>query len=238
MDLSPQQVRSTSFKTVKKGFDPTEVKAFQDSVAAAVESAQNQAMAMEARARAAVSKLQELSAHSPEPSTLVASPNDSDTISRTLLLAQRTADSTVADARLEASNLSSDAKQEAAGLLEGARTAAAKLIDEAKVEGRRSADTERLKAEAEVQALLAKRDFLVSDVDHLEQFLVAQRERLRDAAVSLHALVERVPGGLAEMRRPLLSAVVSQDITAEIPALDITAINGDHSDVTIAGSEL
>ena len=177
MDLSPQQVRSTSFKTVKKGFDPTEVKAVQDSVAAAVESAQNQAMAMEARARAAVSKFQELSAHSaePEPSTFVASPNDSETISRTLLLAQRTADSTVADARLEASTLSSDAKQEAAVLLDGARTTAAKLIDEAKVEGRRSADTERLKAEAEVQALLAKRDFLVSDVDHLEHHLGAQR---------------------------------------------------------------
>jgi hypothetical protein len=46
----------------------------------------------------------------------------------------------------------------------------------------------------------------LSDVDHLEHHLGAQRERLRDAAVSLQDLIERVPGGLGEMRRPLLSA--------------------------------
>ena len=62
-------------------------------------------------------------------------------------------------------------------------------------------ETERIKAENEVQALLARRDFLVSDVDHLENHLDAQRERLRDAAVALQELVERVPGGLGDLRR-------------------------------------
>ena len=74
------------------------------------------------------------------------------------------------------------------------------------LEARRAAEAERIKAENEVQALLARRDFLLADVDHLEQYLGAQRERLRDAAVQLQDLVERVPGGLGEMRRPLLSA--------------------------------
>ena len=58
-----------------------------------------------------------------------------------------------------------------------------------------------MQVEGEVQALLARRDFLESDVDHLEQYLVAQRERIVEAVASLSDLVQRVPGGLADMRR-------------------------------------
>jgi len=54
MELTPQAVRSTGFKTVRKGYDPDEVDTFKNKVASAIESAQNQATAMEARARAAV----------------------------------------------------------------------------------------------------------------------------------------------------------------------------------------
>jgi hypothetical protein len=90
---------------------------------------------------------------------------------------------------------------------------------------------ERIRAEAEVQALLARRDFLIADVEHLEQFIMAQRERLRDAAVQLHDMVDRVPGGLADMRRPLLSASAESlptavapmppDITGEVPRVRV-----------------
>jgi hypothetical protein len=83
---------------------------------------------------------------------------------------------------------------------------ASKTVDDARFEARRAVDDERVKAENEVQALLARRDFLLADVDHLEQYLQAQRERVRDAAVQLHELIDRVPGGLGDMRRPLLSA--------------------------------
>jgi hypothetical protein len=61
-------------------------------------------------------------------------------------------------------------------------------------------------AQSEVESLLARRDFLESDVDQLEQFLVDQRDRLRQAASSLIDITERVPGGLGDVRRPLLSA--------------------------------
>jgi DivIVA domain-containing protein len=212
MELSPQAVRATSFKTVKKGYDPDEVEAFRDDAAAAIEAAQNQAAAMEARARAAVAKLQEASqqaaaapAHA-EPATVVASADDAETISRTLLLAQRTADTTVAEARAEADAILASARAEAAATLDSARTMSARLIDEARVEARRAGEDELLRSENEVQALLAKRDFLLSDADHLEQYIVTQRDRVRDVAVALHELVERVPGGLGDARRPILSA--------------------------------
>lgn len=222
MDFSPQTVRSAGFKTVKKGYDPAEVDDFKEKVAAAIETAQNQATAMEARARAAVAKLQEVSqqvtsgAGAPPPSA--ASDEDSETISRTLLLAQRTADNTVAQANAEAEAISTKARIDATTVIDNARATADKLLEDGRLEGRRSAESERIKAENEVQALLARRDFLLSDVDHLEHHLGAQRERLRDAAVALQDLVERVPGGLGEMRRPLLSASAESVLPAPKPA--------------------
>ncbi len=219
MELTPQSVRTTGFKTVRKGYDPGEVDGFKERVASAIESAQNQATAMEARARAAVAKLQELTQSgaaaakegsatpaagsatpAPAAAPVEAKPaelasDDAETISRTLLLAQRTADTTVAEAT-----------REAEGIVAAARAEATKIVDDAKVEGRKANEDERIKAEGEVQALVARRDFLVSDVDHLEQHIVTQRERLRDTASALQDMVDRVPAGLGDVRRPLLSA--------------------------------
>jgi DivIVA domain-containing protein len=211
MEMSPHAVRSTGFKLVKRGYDPEEVDAFKEQVAGAVEFAQNQATAMEARARAAVAKLQEVSQQvqsgaPPTPAPAPTSSGDTEVISRTLLLAQRTADQAVAEARADADGILGKARDEAGRVLDTARTMAAKTVDDARFEARRAAEDERVKAENEVQSLLARRDFLLSDVDHLEQYVLAQRERLRDAAVQLQEMVERVPGGLGDMRRPLLSA--------------------------------
>jgi DivIVA domain-containing protein len=243
MDFSPQTVRSAGFKTVKKGYDPGEVDDFKEKVAAAIETAQNQATAMEARARAAVAKLQEVSQQVTSGATATgasptASDEDAETISRTLLLAQRTADNTVSQANAEAESITVKARVDATTVIDNARSMADKLLDEARLEARRSAESERIKAENEVQALLARRDFLISDVDHLEHHLGAQRERLRDAAVSLQDLIERVPGGLGEMRRPLLSASAETLLSASgrpgepsaAPAASVEADDFDFED--------
>jgi DivIVA domain-containing protein len=226
MELTPQAVRATAFKTVRKGYDPTEVDGFKDRAASAIESAQNQATAMEARARAAVAKLQELtqagapkdeSAPTPAGSAVPAGAeraakpaelrsDDAETISRTLLLAQRTADATVAEARTEADSI-----------LAAARAEATKIVEDAKVEGRKANESERIKAENEVQALVARRDFLVGDVDSLEQHIVTQRERLRDTASAIQEMVDRVPAGLGDVRRPLLSASDTPASGAPVP---------------------
>lgn len=219
MDISPQTIRSTGFKTVKKGYDPNEVESFRTQVAAAVETAQNQATAMEARARAAVAKLQEVSQQVASSTRDTAAPShsgDTEVISRTLLLAQRTADSTVLEARREADGITAQAREEAARVLDSARAMATKTVEDSRLETRRAVEDERVRAENEVQSLLARRDFLLGDVDHLEQYLQAQRERLRDAAVQIQELVDRVPGGLGDMRRPLLSAS-AEPSTAHVP---------------------
>lgn len=219
MELSPQSVASTTFKTVKKGYDPDEVRAYLAQLATAIEGTQSQAAAMEARARAAVARLQEIAAQpaagvAPSPTPIIApvvGVEESETISRTLLLAQRTADTTIAEAEGLAARIREDAEAEARYAVETARETQARLIEEAKVEARRAGEGQRIQIESEVQALLARREFLLSDVEHLEQHVITHRERLRDVAGALTELVDNANGGLSELRRPLMSAVNDAD---------------------------
>jgi DivIVA domain-containing protein len=230
MEISPQMIRDTAFTAVKKGYDPDEVDAFKENVDEAIEAAQAHAAQMEARARAAVGRLQEatqqvaiLREGTPSGGITQPSAGDAEVISRTLMLAQRTADATIAEARGEAEQITTGARDEASSVLENARTTAAKLVEDAKVEARKSKEDELARAENEVQALLARRDFLLGDVDQLEQYVQAQRERLREAALTLTDLAERVPGGLGDLRRPVLSAsaepVHHDEETGPVPAI-------------------
>src|SRR5262249_19303429 len=105
MDMTPQEIAGTTFRVVKKGFDPEEVRSFQVEAARALESAQSQASLMEQRARAAVAKAQGLAASAATggvvgptvtnqavtSSAVAMRADDAETISRTLVLAQRTA---------------------------------------------------------------------------------------------------------------------------------------------------
>ena len=247
MEMSPQRVRSAEFQTVRKGADPKEVKAFLDDVADELERAQNQSTAMEARARAAVARLQEVTesgaaaAPAPAPVQVEASADESETISRTLLLAQRTADTTVAEARSEAARIVRSANDEAATTLDSTREMAAQLLDEARSEARRVGESERIAIAGEVEALKARRDFLESDVEQLELFLTEQRNRLREAATSIVDIVERVPGGLGAARPPLLSASDDEpgDDDTDVehvevePARDIDSATDDGDDATM-----
>lgn len=207
MELSPESVSSTTFKIVKKGCDPDEVKSYLAQIASSFEAMQKHAAAMEARARAATARLQEIAA---QPQTNAPGPGNeeaAESISRALLLAQRTADSTVRDATLEANQITVKAKVEAQVMIDGAQSMLNRLLDEAKADARRSAEVERVKIQSEVDSLLARRDFLLGDVDELEQHIVTQRERVREVASALSDIVAKAPGGLADLRRPVMSAV-------------------------------
>jgi len=228
MEMSPQRVRTAEFKTARKGADLDQVRSFLNDVADELERAQNQSTAMEARARAAVARLQEMSEgttadtpapapplSAPTPESVDVSAEQSDAISRTLVLAQRTADSLIAEAKAEAARLVAGANNEAAATRDSTREMAATMLDEAREEARRFGETERLAVASEVDSLKARRDFLESDVDHLEQFLVAQRSRVRDAAAELIEITDLVPAGLGDARRPLLSASDDDPADAE-----------------------
>ena len=214
MDMSPQRVRSAEFKTVRKGADLDEVRRFLNDVADELERAQNQSTAMEARARAAVARLQEVSEGQTAAPRRHRGPR-SRWRSRPTSPTRSAARSCWRNAPLTHSSpkpvpkrpkVVATANDEAAATRDSTREMAAAMLDEARDEARRTGESERLLAASEVDALKARRDFLESDVDHLEQFLVAQRARVRDAATELIEITDRVPAGLGDVRRPLLSA--------------------------------
>ncbi len=237
MAISPADIRALQFGTVKRGgYDQREVESFRTATADSLESALQESTAMEARARAAVARLQELSqqqtapstetldadaepaaadddAPAPPPKPRVIAVDEAETISRTLLLAQRTADSTVAEAEAAAQDR-----------LVAAEAEAVRIVENAKAESRRAAEAERVRVEGEVQSLLARRDFLESDVDHLEQHLQVQRERITEVVAELGSITTRVTNGLAPMRRPQLSA---SDHSGEVETPADSAVGGD-----------
>jgi len=243
MELSPAQISSASFRTTRKGYDPDEVDAFLADAAKALEDAKQQATAMEARARAAVARLQEYTAAAesaevsdvPDDAPPVQIPvAEAETISRTLVLAQRTADTTVADARAEAERIVQQATVEAETTIDSTREMSSQILEDARAEARRASDAERQTAENEVQALVARREFLIGDVDQLERFLIDQRDRLRGAARQIEALCERVPAGLGSLRPPVLSASddaqpgdPTQELTRPIPRPAADTTDGD-----------
>jgi cell division septum initiation protein DivIVA len=115
---------------------------------------------------------------------------DPDVIQRTLVLAQKTADEAVAEARARAE-----------AMVGTAEARASSLVTEAEATARRVGEAERTRLEAEVGELCAARDALTADLDKLERFAASYRERIRSLitaeldriGVSLGDLAPSVP---------------------------------------------
>jgi DivIVA domain-containing protein len=211
-DLTPSQIAAANFSIARRGYDVDEVDHFLADVAHVVDKALSQATAMEARARAAVARLNE----QPATADKAVGEANAETITRTLLMAQRAADAAVEEARADADRIRTEAtaeserlvataEREAKRVLGDARTHADEVLALARDGAREATEEERRRAEDEVRGLLARREVLLGDVDLLEQFLIEQRERLRGTARQLEVLCERIPGGLGSVRMPAVA---------------------------------
>lgn len=155
MEITPESVRAVQFREKLRGYHPDDVDAFVAAVASAVEQ-------LEQQAKVAESKLAELESRSS------AAVEAEDSLRRTLVLAQRTADLAIQEAREEAERVRAESRAE--------RDAADAELAELRT---------RLRAEAEEEGrverwrLLAERTALQRDVAALEAHLERERERLR-----------------------------------------------------------
>ena len=153
--ITPESVRSVQFREKLRGYHPDDVDAFVAAVAQAVES-------LEQRVKLAETTLREMEARSSGASEA------EDSLRRTLVLAQRTADAAIQEAREEAERVHAETRAQRdaaeAELLE-LRT---RLRDEAEEEHRGERDR-----------LVAERTALQRDVAALEAHLERERERLR-----------------------------------------------------------
>ena len=120
MEISGRILREVEFRDRLRGYDTEEVDEFLEKVAAAVDELLAQ-----------LDAAREAAAHAAENGEA------DDTLRRTLVLAQRTADLAIKEAREEASAMLEDARAEAEQLVGSAREESATLRSEAAARGER-----------------------------------------------------------------------------------------------------
>ncbi len=207
-------------------------------------AASAEARLLETSTRAAAPAPAPVAAPAPAPAT---PPADFDeTLSKTLLLAQRTADQTVAQARAEADALLSSARAEADGVraeTDRARQHAfgdvaaerQRLLAEAHAEVQakvaaaeaslvNAEGAERARLADEIADLSERRRVLATDIENLEGHLAQRRETIKDALAAISAVVDD-PGRLHSEMPPIVGDSVGVPAAAGPLVLDVAGLD-------------
>ncbi|MEY2478736.1 MAG: cell division initiation protein [Actinomycetota bacterium] len=155
MDVSAQTLREVEFREKLRGYHPDDVDEFLERVAAGVEFLQD-------RLRQAIERAQRAESRAAETH------DGDDALKRTLVLAQRTAEMAVQEARQEADRIAASARAEANAIVAQAEDMARRTIEETQGGIR-----------AELTQLESARDHLRGDISALERHLDQERLRLR-----------------------------------------------------------
>jgi cell division initiation protein len=200
MDLTPDALRGMEFRRKGRGYDVDDVDEFRHTVEVWVGE-------MQARLREATGKLEEAETRAREAEDRARTSTESDeTIQRTLLLAQRTADAAVKEAEETAGRKVAEAEAEADRLVTEARTHRERAISEAEAEVREAIDAKRAELLDELSTLERSRDALSGDVALLEAHIEAQRNRLREVQAALTQVIDH-PDALGDIVSPTLSGL-------------------------------
>jgi DivIVA domain-containing protein len=169
MDVSPKALREVEFREVSRrgGYHPEDVDEFIEEVAKGVEALQD-------RLRQAVERAQRAEAAASEAT------GSDETLRRTLVLAQRTADLAVQEAREQASRILAGAEQQAQALLADTEERARRTHEEALGAIR-----------TELSALEGTRQRSQSEVDGLQRWIDEHRHHLMANLRDAMAAVER-----------------------------------------------
>ena len=189
MDVSPRTLREVEFREKIRGYHPEDVDEFLERVAAGLEILQERLRQATERAVRAEQRAAETT-------------EGDDAMRRTLVLAQRTADAAVQEARAQAARLLSDAEAQAQAVRAEAADHARRTIDDATRE-----------AWAQVGRLETARDQLRGEIAGLERYLQEERVRLRtllheavrqidESIPSLSPAPEAAPLDLTGVQRP------------------------------------
>ncbi len=208
MDLTSQVLHDVEFREAKRGgYHTQDVDEFLERLAVAVDRQEAQLREARQRVAAAEQRTAEAERRAAEAELRGGGGSDADeTLKRTLVLAQRTADAAIREAEEQAARMLASAEDEAHRLVSDAHDASAQAYADAEEEARRAQHEARTRVLAELQELEAGRELLRSDVELLEQHIEVQRERLRLTIRDLTALVED-PAALREALVPSLAEV-------------------------------
>ncbi len=159
MDVSPQTIRDVEFREKLRGYHQDDVDEFLERVAGALEILQERLRVANERAERAERQAGE-------------SREDDESLRRTLVLAQRTADLAVREAN-----------EQAGAILASAESRAAALVDSAAEEAHRLADEAHSLLRSDVERLESARSRLSQDVERLLRYLDDQRSRAKAVLV-------------------------------------------------------
>jgi cell division initiation protein len=157
MDVTPRELRDTDIREGFRGYHRDDVDELLERAASTVEG-------LTERVRQLTERL------SSAEGSAGKSRETEEMLQRTLVLAQKTADEAIAEAR-----------ERARTMLEESESKAHNLVTEAEETSRRIAENERQRLESEVQDLSSRRDTLNADVEALEKYESEYRGRLRKA---------------------------------------------------------
>lgn len=188
MDVTPKELRNVEIAQQFRGYDMDVTDELLDRAASTIERLQND---LEQASRRGV----------PAPSSrdddgaLTTPSGDADTISRTLLLAQHTADTTVAEAEKTAADLVSEAEAKSKA-----------MVDQAEQEAIDRAEAQRVAYADELRDLAGRVETLKADVDRLDDFAGEYKSRIRSVLEADLAVLNERPGP-ERPDEPLLSDV-------------------------------
>jgi DivIVA domain-containing protein len=225
MDLTPDILHQQEFREARRGYDMREVDEFLERVAVAVEELLQRSHASMVEAEAARSRVAQLEQEVQQRAA--AGPDSSDeTMQRTLLLAQKTADAAVADAEAQAAKLLERAEQQAEFVVKEAESSAERSRLESESHARRAGEETRRRMLEEITTLERAREVMHADVRALRRYLDDQRTRMRTAARDLQRLVED-PTALKEFSPPVTSDQQPEPEPEPQPEADGAAVE-DH----------
>jgi cell division initiation protein len=207
MDLTSRVLHEVEFREAKKGgYHTQDVDEFLERLAVAVD--RQEAQLREARQRVAVAESRAADAERrlEEVDRRGGATDADETLKRTLVLAQRTADAAIREAEEQSARMIATAEEEAHRLVAEAHENSARAYADAEEEARRAQHEARTRVLAELQELEAGRELLRNDVELLEAHIEQQRERLRLTIRDLTALVED-PAALREAYIPPMAEV-------------------------------
>jgi cell division initiation protein len=190
MELTPKVFRDVQFREkLRGGYHPEDVDGFLEQAAVAADELQQRLQRAETRADRAERSLED------------ASTND-DTLKRVLLMAQRTADQTVREAR-----------EEAERMLTEARAQGQAVVAEAEERGRRAYEAKAAEARASLEKTEDALRRALREADDLRAWVDANKLHLLEALREATAAVERA--GLTG--EPPLEVVVSSVPVSPLP---------------------
>jgi cell division initiation protein len=167
MEVTSKTLREVEFREKMRGYHPEDVDHFLEEVANGVDVLQD-------RLRQATERAQRAEAAANEAG------NADDTLRRTLVLAQRTADMAVQEARDQGSRIVASAEQQAQA-----------IVAEADDRARRTMEDSLAESKAELNRLEVVRAQAQQDVDTLQRWLDEHKGHLQAALADAMAAVER-----------------------------------------------